>query len=304
MHFVAKVANSKYTNAIEQPDMTCKSSPITLGKKLNSIMTGGFVITETLHSPSFTLERHSHERANIACVLKGSFTETFGRHTQECLPHGLLIKPPGETHSNKYGEGGAHCLIIEVDSSRLDRLPSASGVFDRINYLQGTLLFALAMRMHNELRLGDSVSALAIEGLALELLAEMSRSKREILSEAAPRWLSEARDYIHEYFLQKMSLVTVAEFVGVHPSHLARMFRRYYRCPVGDYVRRLRLEYAARELASSDASLVEIAFASGFYDQSHFSHAFKFHTGLTPAEFRTNTPTRNPHTKKRRSYNI
>jgi AraC family transcriptional regulator len=283
--------------------MTCISSPITLGKKLNSLTTGGFVITDTIHSPSFSLGRHSHERANIACVLKGSFTETFGRYTQECLPHGLMIKPPGETHSNKYGQGGAHCLIIEVESTRLDRLLPVSGIFDRINYLHGTLLVALVMRIHNELRIGDSVSALAVEGLTLELLAEMARRKREVLSHDPPRWLIEARDYVHEYFRRKMSLVTVAEFVDVHPSHLARMFRRYYGCPVGDYVRRLRLEYAARELTHSDASLAEVAFASGFYDQSHFTHAFKFHTGLTPAEFRTNSPRSNPHTKKRRSYN-
>lgn len=29
--------------------------------------------------------------------------------------------------------------------------------------------------------------------------------------------------------------------------------------------------------------------AAGFYDQSHFTHGFKIHTGVTPAEFRAAT---------------
>jgi transcriptional regulator GlxA family with amidase domain len=52
------------------------------------------------------------------------------------------------------------------------------------------------------------------------------------------------------------------------------MFRRHYRCSVGDDLRQLRLDYAAQELTPSDKSLAEIAAAAGFYDQS---------TSLTPS---------------------
>jgi AraC family transcriptional regulator len=72
----------------------------------------------------------------------------------------------------------------------------------------------------------------------------------------------------------------------VHPVHLARTFRRYYHCSPGEYVRRLRLESATRELCASDASLIEIALAAGYCDQSHFSKSFKRHTGMSPARFR------------------
>jgi len=78
----------------------------------------------------------------------------------------------------------------------------------------------------------------------------------------------------------------VAISAGVHPSYLARTFRKFYGCTVGDYVRRLRVDYAVRELKESDKSLAEIATAAGFYDQSHFTHEFKSHLRMTPAEFR------------------
>ena len=83
-----------------------------------------------------------------------------------------------------------------------------------------------------------------------------------------------------------MSLIALATLVGVHPSYLARMFRRHYGCSVGDYVVRLRLDFAIRELINSDLSLAEIASAAGFYDQSHFTHVFKFHFGITPSNLR------------------
>jgi AraC-like DNA-binding protein len=51
-------------------------------------------------------------------------------------------------------------------------------------------------------------------------------------------------------------------------------------------VRRLRLDYAARELVQSDKSLVEIAAEAGFYDHSHFTHAFKIHMGMNPTDYR------------------
>ncbi|HET9787346.1 MAG TPA: helix-turn-helix transcriptional regulator, partial [Pyrinomonadaceae bacterium] len=80
--------------------------------------------------------------------------------------------------------------------------------------------------------------------------------------------------------------VEIAHLVGVHPTHLARSFKKHYRTTVGEYLRRLRLDWATRRLSETEDSITEIALAAGFYDQSHFSHLFKQHTGLTPAEFR------------------
>lgn len=40
------------------------------------------------------------------------------------------------------------------------------------------------------------------------------------------------------------------------------------------------------QLRLSALTLTETLHAPGFYDQSHFSHLFKEHTGFTPAEFR------------------
>jgi len=72
----------------------------------------------------------------------------------------------------------------------------------------------------------------------------------------------------------------------VHASHLARVFRKFKGCTIGDYVRGLRVQHASRRISDSEDSLADIALAAGFSDQSHLSRTFKQHTGMQPRQFR------------------
>ena len=156
-------------------------------------------------------------------------------------------------------------------------------------YFQNPLLTTITARLYGEFRREDSISSLALEGLTLEMIAEMSR-----LSVRKPRLTStcrveRAREIIHAHFSDHLTLSLIAESVGTHPVYLAREFRRRYHCTVGEYIRQLRIQFARREMANSDATIAEIASASGFFDQSHFSRTFKRLIGISPAEYRKNT---------------
>ena len=139
----------------------------------------------------------------------------------------------------------------------------------------------------------DAVAPLAIEALILEMLVQSARLG-SALERNPPQWLRQAKELVQEEFLQSLSLSGVAELVGVHPAHLAKMFRKQYGCTVGDYVRRLRLDYASRLLVRSEKSLSAIALAAGFYDQSHFARLFKLRFGVPPGVFRADLRTRRP----------
>jgi AraC family transcriptional regulator len=133
----------------------------------------------------------------------------------------------------------------------------------------------------------DSASALAIEGLVLEILAEAIRGKTSSTAEKkSPRWFCEVREFLHANFSESMQLEDLVRIADVHPVHLARVFRHQTGCTVGEYVRRLRLEFACGRVSSSNESLCEIALAAGFTDQSHFTRAFKNRFGITPGEYR------------------
>ncbi|MBD0370135.1 MAG: helix-turn-helix transcriptional regulator [Pyrinomonadaceae bacterium] len=277
-------------------------SPITLGQQIKSAEVEGFVLTETKHAPSLVIPSHAHEHASLSFVLNGSFIETLNRQARQCAPFNLVIKPAGEIHSDRYGQLGAQCLIIEIKPGRMERLRSVSRLLNSPSLLQSDSLSLLAMRVYSEFQAMDAASVLTIEGLILEMLAEASRSySMRKQGTTRPRWLLRAVELMNEEFAREgLTLSRVAAEVGVHPAHLARTFRRAYRSTVGDYVRRLRVEYAAREIARSDRSLAEIASAAGFYDQSHMTTAFRLHMRTTPAAFRAAFKTSNPATKKLR----
>jgi AraC family transcriptional regulator len=64
------------------------------------------------------------------------------------------------------------------------------------------------------------------------------------------------------------------------------VFRQFERCTVGDYIRKVRIEHARQRMLESNEPLVEIALATGFADQTHFTRSFRRLTGMTPSEFR------------------
>jgi AraC family transcriptional regulator len=268
--------------------MAQKNSSITFGEQLGKLEIGGFILTETFHAPHLVLSRHDHECANINFTIKGSFREILGSRPQEATASSILIKPAGEHHANQYGSAGAVGFIIEVLPHKLETIRRFSKLFDSPAHIQHRLLFALARKIYKEFRtINNPASELMIEGLILEMLAESTRREIKVSSSTTPpRWLTEARDFIRTSFTEQVSLSKVAELVGVNPAHLARMFRRYYGCTVGDYVRRHQLDYAAQLLIETDRPLAEVGTSAGFYDQSHFTNAFKLYFKLTPAEFR------------------
>jgi AraC family transcriptional regulator len=132
----------------------------------------------------------------------------------------------------------------------------------------------------------DELSSLAMEGLTLEILTAVSRSANACRGRKPPHWLVNARELLHGQFTERLALDDIAAAVGIHPVHLCRAFRQQYGCTLGDYVRNLRVDLAARQLLVSRQSLVEIALAAGFADQSHFTKTFRRCTGMTPGAFR------------------
>jgi AraC family transcriptional regulator len=230
------------------------------------------------------LRAHSHELAKFCFVLTGSYTETLGRNEFVRKRGALVYQPPTITHAESHNESGRH-LMIEIDSPRLNNAEQYLPTLNTAAMLSSGAALATAAKLYSEFRRPDSFSHLAIEGLALELLVEACRSSL-IEERRPPKWLQQATDLLRATFRGSLTHTEVAASVRVHPVHLARTFRQFHRCTIGDYVRALRIDYASRLLHGSDFALSEIALSAGFADQAHFAHSFKRATGMTPTQYR------------------
>lgn len=244
----------------------------------------GFRLTRTAYAPHQHLSPHVHERACFCLNLRGSYVERFGGMELACQSSSLLFRPPGETHADDFHNIESQCFLIEPETAWLDEVREQGVRFDEPRTAQGAATW-LAMKVYEEFQRRDAVSALAVQGLMLTLAAEFARPQSKAMTKP-PRWLQQVKDLLHAQFAEPLSLEFIAASVGVHPVYLAAAFRKHQRCTIGEYVRRLRVEYACRAMLKPAVSLVEVAFAAGFSSQSHFSRIFKQHTGMSPAQYR------------------
>ena len=246
----------------------------------------GLISTETCHPPRFRIPSHAHDLHSFYLVLDGSLSEFSDRDRRDLSTQSVVFTPAGDIHRNAFHDAGGRCLLVEFTPEWTEHLAEAritrggTLVADR-----GEVPF-LAIRLHRELRALDQVSSLSIEGLTLEILAWLARHPGPAPGGSLPAWLREARDLLHDRFAERITLAEIAQQVDIHPVHLARTFRKRLRCSPGEYQRRLRVEHAGRQLATTRRSLADIAAAAGFADQAHFSRVFKDHTGLTPGGYR------------------
>ena len=145
-----------------------------------------------------------------------------------------------------------------------------------------------ALRLLSELflRMYDEFSQMDVESLR-----EIERSFFEsdaitIADSPHPQWLERIKHVLEQRFTEQHKLSEIAAHASVHPVHLAREFRKHYGCSVGEFLRKLRIEYACHQLTASNDPPAKIASAAGFADQSHFSRTFKRLLGTTPGAYR------------------
>jgi AraC family transcriptional regulator len=256
------------------------------GDVLRSSNLSGIRLTETTYSPGLVLPKHSHEHACFIFTLGGSFYETYGKRSRVCKSLTLIYRPSDEVHSDHFYNSGGRCLNIEIEPQWMELIRRPPISLDGSAAFEGGAVAGLAIKLYKEFQQPDDVSPIAIEGLFLEIIAEVARHNLKLTSGGVPKWLERARQFLQDHFCDCFTVDELARVVDVHPAHLIRSFRRHYGCTIGEYTRRLRIDFACRELSVSDAALAEIASTSGFYDQAHFSRTFKRLTGTTPTKFR------------------
>ncbi|SEJ02794.1 hypothetical protein SAMN04487995_3105 [Dyadobacter koreensis] len=106
-----------------------------------------------------------------------------------------------------------------------------------------------------------------------------------------PKWAQELKEIIQDQIDTNLSLSLkeISEGLQIHPSYVSREFSKYFsNLSFGEYIRKLRIEKAIDLLSNPDLTLSEIAYLTGFSDQSHFTRIFKAQMGKNPSDFRRN----------------
>lgn len=92
-------------------------------------------------------------------------------------------------------------------------------------------------------------------------------------------------NYIYSHLHTRITLDTLADYVGLSASYLSRLFKQETGMSVSEYIEHQKIETAKNMLQYSDYTPGEISFILGFPSQSYFTERFRKATGLTPKKY-------------------
>ena len=262
--------------------------PVTTGSAgFRTLDTSTSLITHARFPANTVIEPHTHDRPIFAVMLSGGFQSAIANRRLECSPASFWTEPAGDVHANYIGRTGARVIIVQPDPALSEVVAPFARLLEIVNFARDPVIAADAQRIASEVDHPDEFTTLSIDALTVGMFTSAARSVvRRRSSAPPPRWLSRTRDLLHDQFRERLSLADVASLAGVHPSHLAREFRAHYGVSVGEYVRRVRCEWAAARLLATNESISEIAASAGYSDQSHFTRQCVRFLGVGPARYR------------------
>jgi AraC family transcriptional regulator len=233
-------------------------------------------------SPPEEVEVHTHVDAHFVLATSGRYVSSASATPNRRIT--LVYNPPGTTHRDHFDQGRGSFFTISITAHRLAESTN-SGLPALAVHLGGDRACGLASALLTECARWNKSSSLKAESLYLELVsATLHRSAPA--KRARPAWLRAAYELIQDCYEEDLRIRHVAKSVGVHPTHLARVFRSFLGCTPGDLLRARRLEKAAELLLSTDISIAEIALEGGYSDQAQFTKAFRQMYGTPPGSYR------------------
>lgn len=187
-------------------------------------------------------------------------------------------------------------IVRGADTDRHDLAPQASGLWaisaglaynttsDQELLEKGMLLYdalySWAKHLQKERHTQNPVEHLLLD-VFHKFLSMKATGKR------VPTWVNELKGIIQDQIDTSLTLKEISKDLELNPAYLSREFSRYFdNLSFGEYLRKRRIEKALELLELSTYTLTEIAYLTGFSDQSHFTRIFKQHTGKNPSVYR------------------
>lgn len=126
---------------------------------------------------------------------------------------------------------------------------------------------------------------LYLEAFLMPLLVALDRTP-EGMGDGAPTWLIAACSAAHNPSVFREGAAGFVAATGRAHPHVSRTMRRFMGQTPSDYINRLRMDHAARQLAGTSDTLAEIATDCGLPNLSHFHKLFLTTHGETPQRYR------------------
>ncbi len=254
------------------------------GEKKLELDNKGVIISEYDYTLPET-DWHFHENPYFMYVIQGNVLDINKKQKTLCPPGSFLLHNWNDAHQNTKESSFARGFHIEFERSWFDNKKLNINLWEGSRLIENQKMHHLLWKLYLEFRNQDAYSKVSIDLLLLEL-CETTQSDETLESKKQPSWITPLKELLHEH-TESLSLEYLSEQLGVHPVHLSRSIPKYLSTTLGDYMRQQKIKKALSYLMNPNHSLTDVAYLSGFSDQSHFIRTFKSYFNKTPKVFRS-----------------
>lgn len=268
----------------------------------SSVNAGWQGITVEFHRiSSFELPEHyidGHRLAvNIGQPVHYEWKEGSRWRQTTLNPGNFCLQTHGDRNFPRWW-GNFEFLAIALDPKFVHQAFQDTGVSENISFLTrrgeaDTTIADFTHRFKTELASGSYCGALYGESLAvafalhlIEHHSDRPQKLRKASGKLSSQQLKQVIEYVHEHLSEELSLVDLAEQLSLSAFHFARLFKNSLGLSPHQYLLQNRVERAKKLIAiAGKPDLTDIGLQVGFYDQAHFTKAFKRVVGIPPKSF-------------------
>ena len=259
---------------------------------------------------------HRHSYIQIVYIRKGQLTHVCGSHIDDLHSGALLLMPPFLPHYFiPIQERSFDLLEYEFDASFIDSTLRENVPFDGCQalswlspytdghtfplvFLSGSEDFSIRTVLseieqeyaHRAENFEAMIQGLTIRLLTLiyrAILHQTAQNGETLLYERHREVLLQSLDFIRDNFTKNISIHDAAQVAIMSPSY----YRHYFKLLTGktfiEYLNALRISYSITLIRKEPhRKIIDICYASGFSNISHFNRTFLKITGVTPKDFR------------------
>jgi len=170
-------------------------------------------------------------------------------------------------------------------SNRLELLPHY--------YRHDPIIAQMGQLVAQEINAPVGGSQMMLDSVSLALVVRLLRSWSSLSARAelhrsglAPWQEKRAIEQLQSRYHENLSIADLAAEARLSPFHFIRSFKRSVGIPPHQYLTKIRLERACALLETTDLSITEVAFETGYQSPGYFASFFRRNYGLTPTAYR------------------
>lgn len=169
-------------------------------------------------------------------------------------------------------------LVTEKIITETNGIYSSGGAFSYLNLILHLI----------EKHAGREMAMLCAKVFAIEI--ERDNQSRFIMfngqKDHEDEQIRAAQDYIEQHYAEKITVDHLANTLALGRRSLERRFKKATANTVNEYIQRVKIEAAKKDLENSRKTVSEVMYEVGYSDTKAFRTTFKKITGLSPVEYK------------------